>query len=314
MKAGITPTEISLDRKTQMSESIDYPSISVIVPSYNQGQYIEETLVSIIDQKYPNLEILVLDGGSTDDTVEVLKKYERHLYYWHSKADRGQADAINHGMKLSSGEIVCWLNSDDMYLPGALLDIGQRLRGRTDQYHLIYGKTNLVKQVGQKYHAFGCQTACPFNQFMLTYEDFISQPSSFWTRPLWQTVGELNIDYNYLLDWDWYIRASQVTQFEYVPQPYSIYRYHAAHKTSNGGETRRKEVRQIVSQYSSEYWSNLYVEVENYYASLKIWARLVSKLKVPPHLSHLLLKSLFPDLIQKVQDSQHVFTVMAMYG
>jgi glycosyltransferase involved in cell wall biosynthesis len=301
-------------KETRMSESIAYPSISVIVPSFNQGQYIEETLLSIIDQKYPNLEILVLDGGSTDNTVEVIKKYADHLFYWHSKSDRGQADAINQGMQLSTGEIVCWLNSDDMYLPGALLDVGTRLRGRTDQCHLIYGKTNLVRQTGNTYYACGCQTAAPFDPFTLTYEDFISQPSSFWTRPLWQAVGELNIDYNYLLDWDWYIRAAKVAKFEYVPQPYSVYRYHASHKTSTGGAKRRKEVRQIVSQYSSTYWSNLYIEVENYYSSLKFWARLVSKLKVPAQLSNFLVATLFPRLNQTAQDSQHVFTAMSMYG
>jgi glycosyltransferase involved in cell wall biosynthesis len=297
-----------------MSESMDYPSISVIVPSFNQGQYIEETLVSIISQKYPNLEILVLDGGSTDNTVEVIKKYEDHLFYWQSKPDRGQADAINQGIKMSSGEVVCWLNSDDMYLPGALLDVGNRLRGSTDQFRLIYGKTNLVRQTGSKYHACGCQTAAPFDQFTLTYEDFISQPSSFWTRVLWQAVGELNVDYNYILDWDWYIRASQVAQFEYVPQSYSVYRYHAAHKTSTGGAKRRAEVRQIVQQYSSQYWSDLYVEVENYYSNLRFWARLVSKLKVPSSLSNLLVASLFPKLNRQIQDAQHVFTVMSMYG
>jgi glycosyltransferase involved in cell wall biosynthesis len=106
-----------------MSNSINYPSISVVIPSFNQGQYIEETILSVLGQQYPNLEILVIDGGSTDNTIEILKKYSDRISYWHSKKDKGQADAINQGMNLSSGKIVCWLNSDDMYLPGTLLAV-----------------------------------------------------------------------------------------------------------------------------------------------------------------------------------------------
>ena len=191
-----------------LPESVDYPLISVVIPSLNQGQYIEETVISVLGQQYPNLEVIVMDGGSTDNTLKVLKKYSRQISYWESKKDNGQGDAINRGMSLSSGEILCWLNSDDTYLPGALLDIGKRFCGRTDQSHLIYGAAVLVEQGDGKLWS-GALTAAPFEAFTLTYCDFIQQPSAFWTRRLWECTGNLNTNYEYALDWDWFIRASR---------------------------------------------------------------------------------------------------------
>ena len=108
-------------------------------PSFNQGPYLEETIQSILGQHYPKLELLVIDGGSTDNSVKILEQYASHLSYWHSRKDRGQADAINQGINMSSGDVVCWLNSDDMYLPGTLLDVGRRFAGRTDTCRLVYG-------------------------------------------------------------------------------------------------------------------------------------------------------------------------------
>jgi len=296
-----------------MNHPSNYPSISVIIPSFNQGQFIEETILSIIGQQYPSLEILVLDGGSSDQTVEILEKYSHHFSYWHSKPDRGQADAINQGMKLSSGEIVCWLNSDDMYLPGTLLDIGRRLKGRTNDYHLIYGATvTICQDEGDDTLQNNVPTTAPFDAFQLTYFDFVAQPSSFWTRKLWESVGELNIDYNYVLDWDWFIRATKLTEFEYVRKFYSVYRYHPAHKTRNGGGVRRKEILEVVSSYSSEYWIRLYTEVEKSCAEIHQRLATLSALRVPKR--HLLLPLFFPKVWAELKDNRDLFTVLTMYG
>ncbi|MCU0549104.1 MAG: glycosyltransferase [Leptolyngbya sp. Prado105] len=292
----------------------DYPSISVVIPSYNQGQFIEETILSVLGQQYPNLEILVIDGGSTDNTIEILEQYSDQLAYWHSQKDQGQGDAINQGFRRCSGDIICWLNSDDMYLPGTLIDVGRRLRDRSDQNYCIYGNTVMIDQSGARQESGRMQIARPFDPETLTYLDFIPQPSSFWTRKLWQTVGELDLDYYFVLDWDWFLRASKVAEFEYVPKFYSLYRIHESHKTGSGGNRRCQEVTKIVHRYSSDYWTELYREFERSYTDIQQRSRFLGSLKIPRKYQHHFLSLLFPNLRSKLQASQHLFNAMEMYG
>jgi glycosyltransferase involved in cell wall biosynthesis len=294
-----------------MPDYLDYPSISVVIPSYNQGQYIEETLTSVLGQQYPKLEILVIDGGSTDNTVDILEKYSDKISYWHSKKDNGQADAINQGMKLSTGDILCWLNSDDMYLSGTLLDIGKRFRGLTDRCHLIYGAVIGIDQSEGKLYS-STQTSTPFDAFTLTYNDFIIQPASFWTRELWKHAGELDATYNYVLDWEWYIRASKFTEFEYVPRFYSVYRYHPLHKTSSGGDKRQQEILEVVKHNSSEYWIDLYSQIGKNYTKIEEKNKLLKSMGIPK--KHLLLPLFFPQISRRLKNSQDLSIVMNMYG
>lgn len=298
-------------RGLQVPDLIKYPSISVVIPSFNQGQYIEETILSVLGQGYPELELIVLDAGSTDNTVEVIEKYSDKISYWHSKKDKGQADAINQGMNLSSGEVVCWLNSDDMYLPGTLLDIGKRFGGRTDENHMVYGAAVTINQSNEKLLS-SAQTAAPFEAFTLTYRDFIVQPSAFWTRKLWESTGNLDISYNYVLDWEWFLRASKITSFEYVPKFYSVYRYHPFHKTSSGGAERRKEIIEIVKKYSSKYWIDLYLEVEEAYDAIQEKLKILSKLKVPRK-KLILTPVFFPKIMSMVKKIEDFYTVLVMY-
>ena len=294
-----------------MADLVDYPSISVVIPSFNQGQYIEETLLSVLGQRYPNLEIIVIDGGSTDNTTQILEKYTNQISYWHSKKDNGQADAINQGLNMSSGDILCWINSDDMYLPGTLLDVGRKFSGRTDQSHLIYGAAVSIHQSnGELWSA--AFAAAPFEPSTLTYFDFIVQPSSFWTRKLWQFAGTLNTTYEYVFDWEWFIRASKVTQFEYVPKFYSLYRYHSLHKTGSGSIERRKEILDIVKRFSSDYWINLNVEVEKYYLQIKKKSKFLNLLRIPKN--NLLLPLFFPRIMFKLRNTQDLYKVLTMYG
>lgn len=288
----------------------DYPSISVIVPSFNQGDYIEETLCSIIGQCYPNLEIIVMDGGSTDKTVEVIEKYAEHIHYWQSQKDKGQADAINQGMRLSSGEVLCWLNSDDMYLPGTLLDIGRRFQNRTQDYHLVYGGCLHISQSEGQLSGYVQPLGDGFDPVRLTYWDFIAQPSAFWTRKLWLEATELNSDYHYVLDWEWFIRASKLTDFEYVPKLYSMYRFHDDHKSSTGGMARCQEIAKVVGEHAPEYWQTLYITVLKNYETVGKLNSLMDSLRVPKQ--HVFLALMFPQLWPRLKRTQDMGTVLSM--
>ncbi|MEL6455178.1 MAG: glycosyltransferase family 2 protein [Cyanobacteria bacterium J06623_5] len=292
-----------------MTQSLSYPAITVVIPSFNQGEFIEETLVSVIGQCYPNLEIIVIDGGSTDGTTEIIEKYAKHIHYWHSKPDKGQADAINQGMQRSSGDILCWLNSDDLYLPGTLLDIGRRFQNRLQQNYLIYGGSLHFSQREEQLSGH-VQAMGSYDPVRLTYCDFIAQPSAFWTRQLWLAAAELNSDYHYVLDWEWFIRASRIAQFEYVPKLYSLYRFHDAHKSSTGGTQRCREIFEVVEKYAPEYWQTLYREIVSHHEQIGRLNSLMDRLKVPK--KHIFLACLFPQLLYKSKRVQDIGTVLSM--
>jgi len=151
------------DEKVILKKDLNYPKISIVTPSYNQAQFLEKTILSVLNQNYPNLEYIIIDGGSTDGSLEVIKKYEKHLTYWVSEKDKGQADAINKGFQKSSGEILAWLNADDLYLPNTLLKIKEAFQKHRET-QFIYGHSALVDKkdniiricytVPQTYHSY----------------------------------------------------------------------------------------------------------------------------------------------------------------
>jgi len=179
--------------------------ISVITPSYNQGHFLEETILSVIGQGYPNLEFIIMDGGSTDNSVEVIKKYESHLTYWVSEKDAGQADAINKGFARATGDILAWLNSDDMYLPGTLTYISSKLDTRAPE--LLFGNCFHFEQ--DKPKSEGSDVRRWHAQRSLLLADYVIQPSAFWTHETWNKVGPLDESLTFGFDWDWFIRAAK---------------------------------------------------------------------------------------------------------
>lgn len=180
----------------------NYPKISIVTASYNQGQFIEETILSVLNQNYPNLEYIVIDGGSTDNSVEIIKKYQRHLTYWVSENDKGQANAINKGLKLCTGEIFNWLNSDDYLEPGALHKISVAFDD--DNVNIVAGKVRNFSTTSeeiipnQKLSAKGLMCWEPGVKFV--------QPGVWMRRTLIEQCGGIDEQFHYAFDWDLYIR------------------------------------------------------------------------------------------------------------
>ena len=236
---------------------VNYPLISVIIPSFNQGQFIEQTITSVIGQNYPNIELIVVDGGSTDNTLDVIEKYKDALSYFVSEPDNGQTHAINKGFRRAKGEILTWLNSDDMYLPCALSKAVGCI-GSTSEPKLLYG--GCLRFLEDSNYTYG-RLPERFDPERLTYCNYIDQPSVFWTRSLWERVGELDESYHYVMDWDWWLRASQKCQFMTLREHLSIFRLHDVHKSSAGGLKRRAEMVRLVATYAQEEWKAVFKDV-----------------------------------------------------
>lgn len=227
-----------------MSDSL--PRVTIVTPSYNQGRFIDDTIRSVLDQQYPNLEYIVIDGGSTDETLDIVKKYAGQLV-WVSESDRGQTHAINKGMKRARGDIVAWLNSDDMYAPGAIHQAAAAFVEHPDAA-LLYGDAQWIDSHGQRIGP--CVSTEPFDRRrLLHYSNFICQPTTFFRRTALQEVGFLNEALHYVMDYDLWIRLSQRYSAVCLPQTIALVRCYPETKTASGGELRMAEMRDMVDSY-----------------------------------------------------------------
>jgi len=220
-----------------MCDGTPWPCVSIVTPSFNQGQYIEETIRSVLLQGYPNIEYIVIDGGSTDNTVDVIKKYERFLSYWVSEPDRGQSHAINNGWKRARGEIFAWLNSDDLYLPGAIAKAVSYL-AENRQVGLVYGEGYHIAEDGriiERYPTESCDSK------RLGDTCYICQPTTFIRRTVVEDTGSLNESLRFCLDYDFWIRISQRHKIGYLPEYLAKSRLHEQCKTVKEGVARSRE-------------------------------------------------------------------------
>jgi glycosyltransferase involved in cell wall biosynthesis len=210
------------------------PRVSIVTPSFNQAAFLEETIRSVLSQDYPDLEYIIIDGGSTDGSVEIIKKYADQLAYWVSEKDAGQADGINKGLVRVTGEVVAWLNSDDTYLPGAIetflpgsiRSAVAALQANPD-CGLVYGDVLAVDAVGQKlnlarYDDWGLDDLLKFK--------IIGQPAVFMRRSVLDKVGLLDTRFHFLLDHQLWIRMANLAGMKYVREQWAATRYHEAAK------------------------------------------------------------------------------------
>jgi glycosyltransferase involved in cell wall biosynthesis len=225
------------------------PSVSIVTPSFQQARFIDATIRSVLDQNYPRLEYLVVDGGSTDGTLEILRQYEPRLK-WISEADKGQADAINKGFARTNGEIIAWLNSDDTYAPGAIQTVAEYFAAHPE-VGVVYGNADFIDPSGAFIGA--CQNIEPFSRHrLLHYSDFLVQPAVFFRRELFQSVGGLDASLCWALDYDLWLKfAERNAQFAFLRRVLANYRWLDSSKTGAGGRKRIEEVRAVVQRHGS---------------------------------------------------------------
>jgi FkbM family methyltransferase len=226
------------------------PRISIVTPSFNQGRFLEQTMRSVLDQDYPNLEYIVIDGGSTDDSVDIIRRYADRLAYWISEPDRGQTDALNKGFSRATGDIVAWINSDDFYYPGAFAAAAERFRA-DPELGLLYGRGNRVAESGEAICEF--EATRPFNLEALVYGvDYILQPTTFMRRQALHEVGPFDPHLHYAFDWELWMRLGERFQAGMLDRIIAAGREYPAAKTFTGGFPRAEEIRQIVRSHTGK--------------------------------------------------------------
>ena len=273
------------------------PRITVVTPSFNQATFLETTMLSVLGQSYPNLEYIVMDGGSSDGSAEIIRRYESQLAHWVSARDGGQSSALNTAFARASGDIFCWVNSDDFLMPGTLLRIARSFAGRTAEPLLCYGSCLFFEDRGKRAKVV---RAHPHDPAALRLSAYIIQPSAFWTRALWEKTGPLDQSLSFAFDWDWFIRASAFSSFETCDEILSAYRLHAAHKSGSGGEKRRHEIIAVARRHGTATQVRAYEFLDRHWSAIERqrelgdtlrrrhipaadwWARLSVRVPAPP--------------------------------
>lgn len=232
------------------NETMDL-KFSIIVPSYNQGDFISQTIDSILNQDYKNVEILVIDGGSTDSTIEVLKKYGENIF-WLSEKDRGQTHAINKGLALAKGDIITFINSDDYYLDGTLENVARRFQSNKGKFWLT-GDYIIVNEQGERIQLLVGKYKSFFRKFisfnLLTVLNPINQPSTFFRRELIQKLQHFKEELHYTMDYEFYLRAIKIDRPIVISDKLSAFRIHENSKGGSQYKIQFKEEFDVAKQY-----------------------------------------------------------------
>jgi glycosyltransferase involved in cell wall biosynthesis len=228
---------------------VQRPLVSIITPSYNQAQYIQETILSVRNQDYPFIEHLVVDGGSTDETLDILRQYEDRLT-WISEPDRGQADAINKGLRRARGDILAWLNSDDAYMPGAIQTVVDYFEAHPEA-HFIYGDALAIDEHGRAYGIRAHVKQGGLDE-LVNELDFIVQPASFWRAGVWRACGELDESLHYNLDYEYWMRVARRYPLRYAPVVLARERLYAQAKSFRGAVERLEELEAVARRHGGD--------------------------------------------------------------
>lgn len=245
-------THPQFDESTILRHDQSWPKITIVTPSFNQGAYLEKTILSVLNQNYPNLEYIIMDGGSEDGSVEIIRKYSRYLSHWSSEPDNGQSAAIAKGFSLATGEYLAWINSDDIYFPNVLYKVGETLKQHKEtdivsgNMFILDANDNIVAE--RRLARFG-----PYiTRLGFRYGGFgMYQPASFWSRRLYDEVGGLDTGFRFCMDTDLFIRLGlKGRNFKFIRAAIVGYRIHRTSKTSTLQDLAATEFSQVVQTYN----------------------------------------------------------------
>lgn len=231
-----------------------FPKISVVMPSLNQGKFIARSIHSVLDQNYPALELIVVDGGSADNTVEVLQSCRENVR-WISEKDNGQTDAINKGLRMAGGEILAFLNADDLLLPNALNIVAGRFQNHPERLWLT-GRCKIVDEQGGEIRSMITRYKNILLSFgsraMLHVTNYISQPATFWRRAAVDEFGYFDETLHFVMDYEYWLRLWQTHPPLILPQYLAAFRIQSQSKTTSSGHSAAyiNEERLVLRRYS----------------------------------------------------------------
>ena len=223
--------------------------ISVVTVCYNHASFLEDTIKSVLSQNHPDVEYIVIDGGSTDGSVDIIKKFSERLDYWVSEPDNGQTDALKKGFAQATGEVFCWINSDDELEPGALAEVSEFFESHPEA-KIVNGDHIKMDEKGVPVEM---HREIPFNRFIWNYTyNYTAQTSTFWMRSLYEEVGGMDTDYDMAMDTDLFSRMSASNHIYKTKRVWSRFRLHGEQKTQNFQDRASIERKKILVRYTGE--------------------------------------------------------------
>jgi glycosyltransferase involved in cell wall biosynthesis len=227
------------------------PLVSIVTPSFNQGKFLERTILSVLNQDYPNIEYIIMDGNSTDNSVEIIKNYSSKIAYWQSEKDNGQTDAINQGFTNAHGQILAWINSDDTYEPQAVSQAVNFLL-KYPEVGMVYGDCNFIDAEDRVIGQFNAKPT-DYRKLRTGYVH-IPQQSSFWKAELWRQVAPLDTSIYFAMDYDLWLRLSKVSKIVYSPQLWANFRLHGEAKTISEDDRCWPDMLKIHYRDGGKWW------------------------------------------------------------
>lgn len=272
-KSGWPWTQGSEPLPPTMPNGAAWPRLSIVTPSFRQVRYVEETIRSVLLQGYPNLQYIIMDGGSADGSVEIIKKYERWLDDWVSEKDTGPANAINKGWQRCDGEIWAWLNSDDVYLPNAFASAIPYFY-QTQSIKLVYASALFTNSESVVIKPYRAKPLAPGLARLRLWEGWpLPQPTAFFARDVVAQYGGLDETLHFGFDCEWFLRITQHEKFVCAPETWATYRWHSESKTGIEFQNRKlfeTELKKIMYKYAPPYaprsWPLYLSEAQFYFA------------------------------------------------